>query len=72
MLAVQSEPITLRAAVLNAVFDGAWAPADVIASVATDYSADRGAVVAMLWDLVEEGLIRYDASLQFAGFRPCC
>lgn len=72
MLAVQSEPMTLRAAVLDAVLDGAWAPADVIASVATDYTADRAAVVALLWDLVEEGLIRYDGSLQFAGFRPCC
>lgn len=72
MLATQSDPVTLRTAVLGAVVDGAWTPADVVASVATDYAADRAAVIATLWDLVDDGLIRYDADLQLAGFRPCC
>lgn len=71
MLATQAEPFTLRHAVLSAVEEGAWSPADVVASVATDYSADRARVVAMLWDLVDEGCLRYDGSLLFAGFRPC-
>lgn len=72
MLATQSDPVTLRTAVLGAVVDGAWTTADVVATVATDYTADRAAVVATLWDLVDDGLIRYDAGLRLAGFRPCC
>ncbi len=71
MMAVQTEPLTLRHAVRRAVEEGAWAPADVVASVATDYAADRAVVLATLWDLVEEGCLRYDGSLLFAGFRPC-
>lgn len=70
MLVAQSDPLILRAAVLNAVQEGAWAPADVVASVATDYTADRGVVVAMLWDLVADGYLRYDPSPQVTGFRP--
>lgn len=70
MLATQAEPVTLRAAVLSAVQEGAWAPADVVASVATDNVADRAAVIATLWDLVEEGCLRYDGALVSPGFRP--
>jgi hypothetical protein len=72
MMVMQTSPELLRSAVFDAVTEGAWTPADVVASVATDYVADRATIVAVLWDLVEEGLIRYDASLQFAGFRRCC
>lgn len=72
MMVMQTSPEVLRSAVFDAVREGAWIPADVVASVATDYVADRATIVAVLWDLVEEGVIRYDASLQFAGFRPCC
>lgn len=71
MLATHTEPVTLRTAVLDAVVDGAWTPADVVASVATDFTTDRAAVVAVLWDLVDDGQLRYDSSLHFAGFRPC-
>lgn len=71
MLVTQAEPVTLRAAVLRAVEEGAWAPADVVASVATDCTTDRAAVMAMLWDLVDDGCLRYDGSLLVAGFRPC-
>ena len=71
MLATHANPEALRTAVLTAVEDGAWTTADVVASVATDYTADRATIVAMLWDLVEDGLVRYDNSLQFAGFRCC-
>ena len=71
MLATQAEPVTLRAAVLRAVEEGAWAPADVVASVATDCTSDRAAVMAVLGDLVEDGCLRYDGSLLVAGFRPC-
>lgn len=71
MLATQANPESLRAAVLTAVEDGAWTTADVVASVATDYTADRATIVATLWDLVDEGLVRYDNSLRFAGFRCC-
>jgi len=70
MLATQAEPVTLRSAVLSAVEEGAWAPADVVATVATDYTTDRAAVLATLWDLVDDGCLRYDGSLVFAGFRP--
>lgn len=70
MLATQTDPVTLRTAVLDAVIDGAWSPADVVASVATDFTTDRATVVAVLWDLVDDGLLRYDPSLNFAGFRP--
>jgi hypothetical protein len=72
MIVMQTSPEALRSAVFDAVREGAWTPADVVAAVATDYVADRATIVAVLWDLVEEGAIRYDASLQFAGFRPCC
>ncbi|HLN78729.1 MAG TPA: hypothetical protein VK204_16920 [Nocardioidaceae bacterium] len=71
MLATHANPESLRAAVLIAVEDGAWTTADVVASVATDYTADRATIVATLWDLVDDGLVRYDNSLRFAGFRCC-
>lgn len=71
MLATQAEPVTLRSAVLSAVEEGAWAPVDVVASVATDYTTDRAAVIAVLWDLVDEGCLRYDGTSVFSGFRPC-
>lgn len=71
-MVTRTSPETLRTAVWDAVREGSWTTADVVASVATDYVADRATIVAVLWDLVEEGVIRYDASLQFAGFRPCC
>jgi hypothetical protein len=71
MLALRTEPVTLRMAVLDAVHEGAWTPADVVASVATDFAADRGTVLATLWDLVADGVVCYDGSLQYPGFRPC-
>jgi hypothetical protein len=71
MIVTQTSPEALRAAVRAAVRDGAWTPCDVVASVATDYSSDRGHIIAVLWDLVEEGVLCYDASLQPCGFRPC-
>ncbi len=70
MTSTQTSPEALRTAVCSAVEEGAWTAADVVASVATDSAADRGTILATLWDLVEEGVLRYDASLQFAGFRP--
>lgn len=72
MIATQTSPSTLRTAVCTAVWEGAWSPADIVASVATDYGADRGHIVATLWDLVAEGLLCYDPSLQLGlgGFRP--
>ncbi len=71
MITTTIEPEVLRTAVATAVREGAWTTADVVASVATDYATDRGSIIATLWDLVEEGVLCYDASLQFAGFRPC-
>ena len=71
MLATQAEPVTLRSAVLSAVEEGAWAPVDVVASVATDYTTGRAVVIAVLWDLVDEGCLRYDGTSAFSGFRPC-
>lgn len=70
MLAMQANPEVLRTAVHDAVKQGAWAPTDVVASVASDSIADRRQIIATLWDLVEEGVLVYDASMQFAGFRP--
>lgn len=72
MIATETIASTLRTAVCTAVREGAWSPADVVASVATDYGTDRGHIVATLWDLVEDGLLRYDTSVQLGlgGFRP--
>ncbi|HET7533298.1 MAG TPA: hypothetical protein VF012_06070 [Nocardioidaceae bacterium] len=70
MLTVRTTPETLRTAVCEAVGEGAWTPADVVASVATDYASDRASIVAVLWDLVEEGLLAYDGSGRFACFKP--
>jgi hypothetical protein len=70
MRVTQVDPRALRAAVREAVADGAWAPTDVVASVASDFVADRAQIVATLWDLKEEGVLVYDASTQFPGFRP--
>jgi hypothetical protein len=70
MMTTLSNPEVLRTAVCAAVQEGAWTTSDVVASVATDYAADRGPIIATLWDLVDDGVLRYDASLQFAGFRP--
>lgn len=72
MMVTRTSPETLRTAVVDAVREGAWTTSDVVASVATDYSADRATIVAVLWDLVEDGIVRYDASLRLGGFRPCC
>jgi len=71
MIVTQTSRETLRAAVREAVRDGAWTPCDVVASVATDHGSDRRHIVAVLWDLVAEGVLCYDASLQPCGFRPC-
>lgn len=70
MLSTQTTPEILRSAVCQAVSEGAWTSADVVASVATDYVTDRASIMAVLWDLVDEGYLRYDSSGQFACFRP--
>lgn len=70
MIATQTDPEALRTAVWDAVREGAWTPCDVVASVATDYGTDRGHIIAILWDLVEEGLLFYDAAVQPCGFKP--
>lgn len=70
MITTQTSPDALRTAVRTAVQEGAWTAADVVASVATDYAVDRGSIIATLWDLVDDGVLCYDSSLQFAGFRP--
>ena len=70
MMVTRTSPEALRTAVCTAVTEGAWSSADVVASVATDYITDRAGIVAVLWDLVDEGVLRYDGSGQFAGFRP--
>jgi hypothetical protein len=71
MLTTQTTPETLRTAVCKAIGEGAWTSADVVASVASDYATDRAAIMAVLWDLVDEGYLRYDGSGQLACFRPC-
>ncbi len=70
MHAMQTEPNRLRTAVHRVVAEGAWAPADIVASVASDSIEDRRAIIATLWDLVSEGVLTYDATHQFPGFRP--
>jgi hypothetical protein len=69
MTTLQDNPSELRALVYDVVADGAWTTADVVASVATDIVVDRAAVVATLWDLVDDGALRYDCCAQFPGFR---
>jgi hypothetical protein len=70
MRASQVYPQQLRDAVTEAVTGGAWSPMAVIAAVACDFPADRASVLATLWDLRDEGVLVYDASGQFPGFRP--
>lgn len=70
MRVTQVEPHALREAVREAVAGGAWSPTAVVASVASDSAADRAHIIATLWDLKEEGLLVYDATGQFPGFRP--
>ncbi len=70
MTVLQDNPNELRSVVFDVVADGAWTTADVVASVASDVVIDRADVVATLWDLVDEGVLRYDCTAQFPGFRP--
>ena len=70
MTVLQDNPEELRELVYDVVTDGAWTTADVVASVATDIVVDRADVVATLWDLVDDGALRYDCAAQFPGFRP--
>ncbi len=70
MLTLSTTPEVLRDAVCQAVREGAWTTADVVATVATDYGADRASIVAVLWDLVEEGFLHWDASGQITCFAP--
>lgn len=70
MSVTRGDPRELRTAVAEAVADGAWAPTDVVASVASDSVADRARILATLWDLKEDGVLVYDATTLFPGFRP--
>ena len=70
MTIVQNNPGELRSLVYDVVAEGAWTTADVVASVASDFAGDRTDVVATLWDLVDDGALRYDCAAQFPGFRP--
>jgi hypothetical protein len=54
----------------DAVASGAWAPMEVMAAVACDFTTDRAEILATLWDLRDDGLLCYDASGNFPGFRP--
>ena len=63
-------PQTVRDHVHRAVRNGAWAPADVVATVTADTATTRAEVLATLWDLVDEGHLVYDASTPFPEFRP--
>lgn len=70
MTQLQDRPDELRSLVYDVVADGSWTTADVVASVATDSVADRADVVATLWDLVDDGALRYDCNAGLPGFRP--
>jgi hypothetical protein len=70
MTQLQDRPDELRSTVYHVVTDGCWTTADVVATVATDSVADRADVVATLWDLVDDGALRYDGTAGFPGFRP--
>jgi hypothetical protein len=63
-------PQVLRTAVTDAVASAARAPMEVMAAVACDFTTDRAEILATLWDLRDDGLLRYDASGNFPGFRP--
>ncbi len=54
-MTTQAPPAQLTERVLAAVADGAWTPADVTATVTSEFRAARSDVVATLWDLVETG-----------------
>lgn len=70
MRVTQVDPHLLRTAVAEAVANGAWSPTAVLASVASDSVADRARIMATLWDLKEDGVLVYDSTSQFPGFRP--
>jgi hypothetical protein len=61
-------PATLTEAVIAAVGEGAWSPADVVATVA-DQHADRHDVMATLWDLVDAGVLTYHPDIASPAFR---
>lgn len=54
-MSIQATPAELTERVLSAVADGAWTPADVTATVTSEFPAGRSDVVATLWDLVDAG-----------------
>jgi hypothetical protein len=62
-------PAELRTSVLAAVHDGAWSAVDVAATVIAEIRAERAVVLAMLWDLVEDGTLVYDGTPPRPGFR---
>ena len=54
-MTIKASPAELTERVMRAVAEGAWTPADVTATVTSEFRADRSDVVATLWDLVESG-----------------
>jgi hypothetical protein len=68
-MTLQATPAELTDSVLTAVADGAWSPTDVAATVTAEVRAGRSDVVATLWDLVDEGVLVYDAGVGMPGFR---
>jgi hypothetical protein len=67
-LATLVAPARLTEAVLTAVEEGAWSPADIVATVA-DQHADRSDVMATLWDLVDAGVLTYVPDVAYPAFR---
>lgn len=67
-IATVTAPATLTDAVLTAVENGAWSPADIVATVA-DQHAERCDVMATLWDLVDAGVLVYVPDIAYPAFR---
>ena len=68
-MTLHTTPADLEDLVLTAVLRGAWSSADVVATVTAEASTGRSDVIAMLWDLVDDGILRYDGRPAFPGFR---
>lgn len=58
-------PNRIRQAVLAAIRPGEARPATTLASLSSGLQVEREQVVAVLWDLVEEGVLAYDALANF-------
>ena len=67
-LSTLTAPATLTEAVIVAVGNGAWSPAEILVAVAGQHAA-RCDVIATLWDLVDAGTLAFVPDFTYPAFR---